>query len=73
MHVHDFVQCKCPNRAFVDGGGEYMRCGFATSPPVPYERTIECRRCGEVEPEVDMDESCLCPACHTLVYRWLQQ
>jgi len=26
-HVHDFVQCECPNETFVDGGNEYLRCG----------------------------------------------
>lgn len=26
-HRHDFVQCSCPNRAFVDGGSEYVRIG----------------------------------------------
>lgn len=26
-HRHDFVQCLCPNRAMLDGGEEYTRCG----------------------------------------------
>lgn len=26
-HVHDFVQCKCPNETFVDGGDKYFRRG----------------------------------------------
>jgi len=25
--VHDFVQCKCPNQTFTDGGEEYQRYG----------------------------------------------
>jgi hypothetical protein len=24
---HDFQQCDCPNEAFVDGGGDYIRVG----------------------------------------------
>jgi hypothetical protein len=24
---HDFQQCDCPNQAFVDGGGDYIRVG----------------------------------------------
>lgn len=26
-HVHDFVQCQCPNETFVDGGNNYFRHG----------------------------------------------
>ena len=26
-HVHDYVQCGCPNDAMVDGGNEYGRYG----------------------------------------------
>ena len=26
-HCHDFVQCKCPNETFVDGGDNYFRRG----------------------------------------------
>lgn len=26
-HRHDFVQCKCPNGTFVDGGTSYQRIG----------------------------------------------
>jgi len=26
-YVHDFQQCKCPNKAFIDGGHEYARYG----------------------------------------------
>lgn len=26
-HCHDFVQCKCPNKTFTDGGTDYMRIG----------------------------------------------
>ena len=26
-HRHDFVQCKCSNEAFVDGGYDYCRYG----------------------------------------------
>ena len=24
---HDFVQCKCPNNLFLDGGEDYLRFG----------------------------------------------
>jgi len=34
LHVHDFVKCKCKNQAFVDGGGEYLRCGSILRMPV---------------------------------------
>lgn len=33
---HDFVQCHCTNRAFVDGGDAYMRAGALRAMPVPY-------------------------------------
>lgn len=26
---HDFVQCKCENKTFVDGGNDYCRYGGA--------------------------------------------
>lgn len=26
-YTHDFVQCKCDNETFVDGGASYTRCG----------------------------------------------
>lgn len=26
-HRHDFVQCKCENQTFVDGGTSYQRIG----------------------------------------------
>lgn len=26
-HCHDFVQCKCSNETFVDGGDNYFRRG----------------------------------------------
>jgi hypothetical protein len=29
MHCHDYVVCGCPNRAMVDGGGDYLRTGHA--------------------------------------------
>lgn len=35
-HRHDFVKCKC-GTVFVDGGREYLRRGFPTSPEVDYE------------------------------------
>lgn len=33
--VHDFVQCSC-GACFNDGGREYMRRGFKTSPELDY-------------------------------------
>ena len=27
VHVHDFVQCECPNGTFVDGGNDYFKRG----------------------------------------------
>ncbi len=35
MHRHDFVQCGCPNQAFVDGGSWYTRLGAKTFMPRP--------------------------------------
>ena len=26
-HVHDLVQCKCPNKSMLDGGDDYTRKG----------------------------------------------
>jgi hypothetical protein len=34
-HVHDFVLCTC-RKIFVDGGSEYLRCGWP-----PGERSEE--------------------------------
>lgn len=34
-HVHDFKKCKC-GKIFVDGGLDYGRRGFPTSPEVDY-------------------------------------
>lgn len=28
-HRHDFQQCNCQNRTFVDGGSDYLRYGGA--------------------------------------------
>ena len=33
-HRHDWVSCKCPNKAFVDGGSAYARLGYMNRPPV---------------------------------------
>ena len=27
VNRHDFVQCNCNNKAFVDGGDDYLKCG----------------------------------------------
>jgi hypothetical protein len=35
-HRHDFVPCKC-GAVFVDGGRDYLRRGFRTSPDDDYE------------------------------------
>lgn len=35
-HRHDFQRCKC-GKVFVDGGLDYLRRGFATSPAADYE------------------------------------
>jgi hypothetical protein len=24
---HDFQRCSCPNKTFLDGGNDYIRCG----------------------------------------------
>lgn len=38
--VHDFEQCSC-GACFADGGLEYMRRGFKTSPDDDYEELAE--------------------------------
>ena len=38
--VHDFEQCSC-GACFVDGGLEYLRRGFKTSPDDDYEELAE--------------------------------
>jgi hypothetical protein len=35
-HRHDFQRCTC-GAVFVDGGLDYLRRGFKTSPDVDYE------------------------------------
>ena len=35
-HVHDFKWCSC-GTCFVDGGHDYLRRGFKTSPEEDYE------------------------------------
>lgn len=48
-HVHDFVRCSC-GAVFVDGGNEYLRRGFRTSPEDDF---IELSETGESDGETE--------------------
>lgn len=43
-HRHDFKQCGCPNKTFVDGGYEYLRCGGKEMRLVEILRLIAVRK-----------------------------
>jgi len=54
MHRHDFRQCSCSNRAFVDGGFDYIRLGAIDMDDVEMLDHEHCPECGK-----DVEE-CTC-------------
>jgi len=74
VHTHDFHSCDCENRAYIDGGNDYMRFGCMDITKVlfwdeekkkflPYKTAIKEEIIEEQEEEIKCYGDCLkhCP------------